>query len=85
MGHTHTLTCSRLTCHQTSHNGALIIIQSTFLTVNVPHAQQVTYVHELARYYMWAQTDHTVFIACHVPTGERPLVDNLLIHFPLQN
>ena len=32
--------------------------------------EQVTYEHELARYYMWAQTNDTVFIACHVPTGK---------------
>ena len=30
---------------------------------------QVAFDMRLARYYMWAQTDHMVFIAVHVPTG----------------
>ncbi len=32
--------------------------------------RQVQYDLELARYYMWAQTDATVFVACRVFTGE---------------
>ena len=31
---------------------------------------QVAYDLELARYYMWAQTDRFVYIAISVPTGE---------------
>ena len=30
---------------------------------------QVTYTHDLGRFYMWAQTATSVFIVCHVPTG----------------
>ena len=31
-----------------------------------------TYDLRLARFYMWAQTAHTVFLACRVPTGAAP-------------
>lgn len=41
-----------------------------------PHRwpSQVTYDLRLARFYMWAQTDLTVFLACRVPTGARALL-----------
>ena len=31
---------------------------------------QVTYSLELAQQYMWAQSDHHIFLAVHVPTGQ---------------
>lgn len=30
---------------------------------------QVAYDYQLARFYMWAQTEYHVFVAIHVPTG----------------
>ena len=34
---------------------------------------QEAYELALARFYMWAQTDATVFLAVRIPTGTRPL------------
>ena len=37
---------------------------------------QVTYDYQLARFYMWAQTEYHVLVAVYVPTGA--------VHLPLR-